>query len=278
MERPAEGVTCCPLDALPAIRVSVAGSCVACCKSYERIVAEEEEARCALSRGGSRTQLHSNVRLPSDGFVIERDAYARTTIDRFSELALMLPYTDITLVMYGAGVKQIVDKAKRTAPQSLAAKSSPASPVHSYTAPEESGASTINIFLDGRQDDWPVGEPEMLDYNGMPDAIVSPNAGLLSYPAWHRVIVYCFGQETPFAVTEYAEQSAETQRDALPMIVGGAIAQIGSSFPPQARANAMRPGREHPIAFNPFSRPGQRGVPCSRLPNVPNGFTLKVVG
>ncbi|KAG1854104.1 hypothetical protein C8R48DRAFT_324142 [Suillus tomentosus] len=41
--------------------------------------------------------------------------------------------------------------------------------------------------------------------------------------------------------------------------------------------NLTRP-TEYPIAFNPFQRPGQRNLGSVRLPNVPNGFTMRVVG
>jgi hypothetical protein len=44
-----------------------------------------------------------------------------------------------------------------------------------------------------------------------PDAIVAPNAGLLSYNSWASVILFCHVEEVPFGVTEYAEQSAETR-------------------------------------------------------------------
>lgn len=180
--------------------------------------------------------------------------------------------------MYGPAVRDIVEHAKKTAPGSLAAKSSPSSPVFSYTAPKESGSGSINIYLEGRHADWPVGLPDMADFGGMPHALVAPNAGLLSYPAWGRVIVYCIMMDLPFAVTEYAEQSAETQRSAIPIMLKNTIDQIGSSLGPLEMANAMRTDREHPIELNPFARPGQSAISCSRLPSLVNGFTMKVSG
>lgn len=41
---------------------------------------------------------------------------------------------------------------------------------------------------------------------------------------------------------------------------------------------ALTREREYPIELNPFHRPGQRGIPSIRLPNLQNGYTLRVVG
>ncbi len=50
-------------------------------------------------------------------------------LHRFSELALLLPYHDIKLVLFGSPVARIVKEAKKT-PGSLATKS----PTFTYTA------------------------------------------------------------------------------------------------------------------------------------------------
>ncbi|KAG9017288.1 hypothetical protein FRB95_012019 [Tulasnella sp. JGI-2019a] len=197
----------------------------------------------------------------------------------FAELALLLPYTDIILVMYGPAVHDVVQKAKKTRPQSLAALASPSAPVYTYTAPEESGSGTIKICIDGRNSEWPVAQPELTDFSPgrMPSALVACNAGILSYPAWSRVIAWCTITGVPFAVTEYAEQSAESQRDAFPIIVQHSIEALGGieKLDERERASVSRV-REYSIKLNPFARPGQRAVPCSRLPNLVNGFTIEV--
>jgi hypothetical protein len=98
------------------------------------------------------------------------------------ELTLLLPHTDIKLVVFGAAVKNLVDKAKGPYLKSLAAKSSPTTPVFTYTAPEEIGK--IKILLHGDAAQWTPanGDAEVSKY-GKPDAIVAPNAGLGSYIA-----------------------------------------------------------------------------------------------
>ena len=77
----------------------------------------------------------------------------------------------------------------------------------------------------------------------------------------------------PFAVTEYAEQSADQTATNLP-IMRGAYAQ---SLEPGSREydQLMRP-RSCPITVNPFHRPGQRPLPVVRMPNLYNGFVIPV--
>ncbi|KAJ6583784.1 hypothetical protein B0H10DRAFT_2168122 [Mycena sp. CBHHK59/15] len=187
----------------------------------------------------------------------------------FSELALLLPYTDIKLVMFGVSVRTIVSKVNLSHPNSLAVKASATFPVYSYTAPEESGSGRIQIFLHGSADLWvPADAAPELSVFGKPDAIVAPNAGLGSYPAWCPAIIYTHATEIPFGVTEYAEQSCETQLLMFPRIL---------------EAVAMMPGRaatkqwNYQIKVNPFQRPGQRAI-YTKVPNVPSGFTIRVVG
>lgn len=101
----------------------------------------------------------------------------------------------------------------------------------------------------------------MLDRSsGRPDAIIALNAGLGSYKEWVPVIQAAHLASLPFAVTEYAEQSCEQQHATFPRMLG-----------PRVPAR-----KEYAIELNPFQRPGQRGIPMYRLPNVVNGFTLVV--
>ncbi|KAG0709059.1 hypothetical protein DFH29DRAFT_890327 [Suillus ampliporus] len=191
----------------------------------------------------------------------------------FSELALLLPYTDIKMTFFGTAVHSIVNKAKKN---SIAMKAKRNEPIYTYTSPASCGASTLSIFLHGDHENWDPRLPILL--NSQPDAIVAPNAGLSNYPAWQYVILHCLSENTPFAVTEYAEQSAELQRDSFPQIVDHAMPRLqAAGMHGSSLYNLTRP-REYPIAFNPFQRPGQRNMGSTRLPSVPNGFTLRVVG
>lgn len=182
-------------------------------------------------------------------------------------------------------MKNLVDKAKASHPKSLVGASSPTTPVFSYTAPQESGSGTIQIFLHGDKAEWAPadGDAELSAY-GKPDAIVAPNAGLGSYPSWHPVIVWTHATSTPFGVTEYSEQSCEIQEQVVQAVVQRQAMAPGSVVPPgpgvptgvEAMRSMMKP-REFKIALNPFQGPGQRPVP-TKVPNVPNGFTIRIVG
>jgi hypothetical protein len=193
--------------------------------------------------------------------------------DRFSELALLLPYTDIKLTFFGVAVHAIVNKAKKN---SIAMKAKQDDPIYMYTSPTSCGASTLSIFLHGQHENWDPRLPFL--WNNSPDAIVAPNAGLNSYPAWQMVILHCLADNIPFAVTEYAEQSAEVQRDTFPQLAARVLPQLQSARVNSPQLDNLTRHREYPIAFNPFQRPGQRNLGSTRLPNVPNGFTLRVVG
>lgn len=137
------------------------------------------------------------------------------------------------------------------------------------------GQSKLAIYLDGDHENW---DPRFASItNNLPDAIVGLNAGLLSYKAWMSVILFCHVEEIPFGVTEYAEQSAEVQRDSFPKIIHHAIPSLGPRMGTAQLEDLVRP-RQYSIEFNPFQRPGQRPIGSTRLPNVSNGFTIRIVG
>ncbi|KAJ7187875.1 hypothetical protein C8R46DRAFT_1052911, partial [Mycena filopes] len=203
----------------------------------------------------------------------------------FGELALLLPYTDIKLTCFGQAVHTIVSRAKTSHPKSLAARASPTVPVYSYTAPEDNGSGRIQIFLHGTTDYWTSADADPGSPCGRPDALVAPNAGLASYPQWFPIIIHAHLQEEiPFGATEYAEQSAEAQLALFPELLRDEAMQPGSVTQRaltdrEVEAVRKAAGRDwgYEIEMNPFQRPGQRPVP-TRVPNVPNGFTVKVVG
>ncbi|KAK0209128.1 hypothetical protein DFS33DRAFT_1415392 [Desarmillaria ectypa] len=176
---------------------------------------------------------------------------------RFSEIALLLPYHDIKLVLFGQSVQKLVKEAKKSHPQSLVAKSSTSSPVFVYKAPKECGSGSIEIFLHG---DSPTWSPEIMSPTGRPDGIIAFNAGLGSYREWIPVIQAAHLESLPFVVTEYAEQFCEQQRSTFPRMLGPRV--------------PVR--KEYTIELNPFQRPGQRGILMYHLPNVVNGCTLVV--
>lgn len=160
--------------------------------------------------------------------------------------------------MVGENVRRLGQEAKKH-PSSLVAKSSPTAPVFYYSAPDACGGGSISVFLCTSTGMW---EPNLPDFP-RPDALVACNAGLGSYKEWLPVIQAAHRLDLPFAVTEYSEQSAETQV---------------SYFPDMVRYGGLQPRRkeDYKIGFNPFQQPGQRELPMYRLPNMYNGFTIVV--
>ncbi|KAG6381352.1 hypothetical protein JVT61DRAFT_5762 [Boletus reticuloceps] len=210
--------------------------------------------------------------LPLYVFLISWSLRLSDDIGSFSELALLLPYTDIKLTFFGYAVHAIVQKAKK---KSISAKAKRNEPVYTYRSPVSMGQSTLAIYLDGEHENW---DPRFVSVlNNLPDAIVALNAGLLSYKTWASVILFCLVEEMPFGVTEYAEQSAEVQTDSFSKIIHHAIPGLGPRLNTAQLEDLVKP-RQYPIEFNPFQRPGQRPIGATRLPNVSNGFTIRVVG
>ncbi|KAF9040178.1 hypothetical protein BDZ89DRAFT_1060578 [Hymenopellis radicata] len=209
--------------------------------------------RASVGRPEKRVPLHLHV----IGAEVELNY-----LPLFSELALLLPYHDIKLVLFGPSVEKLVAIAKKSHRPSLAGKSSSSAPVFAYEAPKECGSGRIEIFLHGASSLW---GPEMLsaanEYGGRPDGAIALNAGLGAHRTWVPVIQSIHRAVMPFAITEYTEHSCGIQRATFPQIVRQIYAQ---------------PMKEYPIELNPFQRPGQRGVPCFRLPNIVNGFTMVV--
>ena len=185
---------------------------------------------------------------------------------------MLLPYTDIKLTFFGYAVYKIVQKANK---KSIAAKAKRNEPVYTYRSPASMGQSTLAIYLDGDHENW---DPRFTSIiSTLPDAIVALNAGLLSYKTWATVILFCHIEELPFGVTEYAEQSAEVQRDSFSKIIHHAVPSLGPRLNTAQLEDLVKP-RQYPIEFNPFQRPGQRPIGSTRLPNVSNGFTIRVFG
>ncbi|GJE94315.1 zinc finger MYND domain-containing protein [Phanerochaete sordida] len=183
----------------------------------------------------------------------------------FSELALLLPYHDITIVVFGHGVQKLFDAAKDSGLGSSPLKQSIAKkgPVFEYAAPEALGGGTVAVHLHRASPLWNEEQLFRLKHSQpelAPDALVALDAGLASYREWWEVIFVAHRDNIPFAVTEYAEQSLEFALE---------------THIPAARRGL--PPRSYAIALNPFHRPGQRQIPTYRMPNLVNGFTLAVV-
>ncbi|KIY62566.1 hypothetical protein CYLTODRAFT_404366 [Cylindrobasidium torrendii FP15055 ss-10] len=190
----------------------------------------------------------------------------------FSELALLLPFHDIKLVMFGDCVRTIVSEGKDK-PGSLAGLASPSTPVFSYAAPKPSGSGRIEIFLHGSTSLWD--ENDACSTYGKPNAIVALNGGLGSYAEWIPVVRAAHAERIPFGATDYLEQSAEHSVESI----GGFSTSIHISMlrpAPMEKPMERREREKYEVDLNPFARPGQRQIAPVKLPNLVNGFTIAV--
>ncbi|KAH9924756.1 uncharacterized protein B0H18DRAFT_1011049 [Fomitopsis serialis] len=80
--------------------------------------------------------------------------------NRFAELALLLPYHDLKVVLFGGAVKALVEAPAKS------------------PAPSPPRTRAVSVHLSGEQKHWTP------DYDGKPDALVACNAGLGSYGEW----------------------------------------------------------------------------------------------
>ncbi|KAH9939853.1 hypothetical protein B0H21DRAFT_29837 [Amylocystis lapponica] len=181
----------------------------------------------------------------------------------FSELALLLAHTDITIVFFGKAVSDLVSTARQKHPGSLATKDI----VWSYFAPEVTGGGSIKIKLHSQSETW---TPQAI--GPKPDALVGLNAGLLSYSEWCAPTYMSATLEIPFAVTDYSEQLLETCALNVPKQL-----ELDCKLKNGKLADKLLKARPMPITVNPFHRPGQRSMSDQRVPNLYNGFVMPLV-
>ncbi|KAF7972892.1 hypothetical protein HWV62_16692 [Athelia sp. TMB] len=172
----------------------------------------------------------------------------------FSELALLLPNTDIELEVFGKPAFDLVHQARKNYPDSIATNDI----VWSYTAPRKCGGGSINIKLHAKDENWTRTTLGPSGPDDIPQAMVGLNAGL----------------DIPFAVTEYAEQSADQAADSLPTMKGTYLKALS---PATKEYRQLAKPRDNTITVNPFHRPGQRSLPVVRMPNAYSGFVIPIV-
>ncbi|KZS88092.1 hypothetical protein SISNIDRAFT_460149 [Sistotremastrum niveocremeum HHB9708] len=195
----------------------------------------------------------------------------------FSELALLLPSTDITLIFFGNAVAKLIHRAQREHSNSLATREV----VWEYKAPEISGGGSLKIQLHSKSGIWSAATFERpdreIDLKGFPDALVGLNAGIVTYPEWTQPVNFAATFDIPFAITEYAEQTIRQSAPDLPAANEFFAMQCEARFPDPTLLANLRKNRVRPVTVNPFHRPGQRTLPHVRSPNLYNGFAMPIV-
>ncbi|KAK4701509.1 hypothetical protein P7C70_g4718, partial [Phenoliferia sp. Uapishka_3] len=181
----------------------------------------------------------------------------------FSELALLIPNTDIEITFFGAAVRALVLRAKSTNPRAPAALPVP----YSYRAPNSLGGSTFTAKLFSQADDWPNPPTDAHDMS-VPDVAVALNAGIASYPTWKPPLLNFAALGIPFGITEYAEQSLDRAIE-----VAKGLRAVNRQHQLKQNTGADLTNFEKaiigPIELNPFMRPGQRALSMMYAPPLP---------
>ncbi|KAJ7653621.1 hypothetical protein DFH06DRAFT_1474764 [Mycena polygramma] len=201
----------------------------------------------------------------------------------FSELALLLPNTHINLTIFSPATHDLISRAQRQYPHSIAARKGP---VWEYTAPRHTGSGSIAISL-YHPPPIPPMAPPLRPFTGVwdrsvmmfapkePDALVAPHAGILTYSSWYEVVSLATMANIPFACTDYSQQTAQIYVDHIPEWLNQAAQPFS---PSESTYHELIRKRTRPVTVNPFHRPGQRPIPQVRSPNLGNGFICKIVG
>ncbi|KAJ7186975.1 hypothetical protein C8R46DRAFT_1058481 [Mycena filopes] len=188
-------------------------------------------------------------------------------IPLFSELALLIPNTDIVMSFFGQACKKLRDIATQKYPGSIIATRST---VFEYTAPELLGGSTLRVKICGAKDLYRSSLPE--------------NAGLFAYVTWQLVYRHAAAEAIPWGVTEY--QRAEVLEYEEHMVQWRDLGLYGSQMELQSglrareevqrNVNNIRRAQARGADMNPFMRPGLMDG-TGLVPRAHNGFVLRVV-
>ncbi|KAJ7688992.1 hypothetical protein B0H17DRAFT_1202605 [Mycena rosella] len=193
-------------------------------------------------------------------------------IPLFSELALLIPNTDIVMTFFGPACKRLRDiAAAKIYAGSLATKST----VFSYTAPSVLGGSTLNIKISG------LNRYGLEATDDRPDALISENAGLFAYTTWQLVYHFAAKSGIPWGITEYSMMEALEYEGHMwqHLAIQGLemTFQSGGCSREEFERGIATASRAHARGadINPFMRPG---LMSSRFPTpkVYNGYVLRV--
>ncbi|KAG6910469.1 hypothetical protein DXG01_010394 [Tephrocybe rancida] len=190
----------------------------------------------------------------------------------FGELALLLPNTDLDLVLFGTGVSTLLAKAV-SKPFCLASRPF----AYTYKAPEESGGGSIRIELSRCGPYYEASNLSALRRE-KPDALVALNAGLSTYDEWLQVYFASRALAIPFGVTEYGEVSLSVDIVNLRQLPFAGMTRFSHwALTPEERSRiAATPNATFPIEMNPFMYPGPRAQAVQSGPTSYNGYTFVV--
>lgn len=186
----------------------------------------------------------------------------------FGELALLLPNTDVDILMFG---KCPYDIARQAEPHALAAQKY----AYEYRASEQCGSGSIRIQLYKKSPIWdPV---DIVPQQMIPDVIIGLNAGLSTYiETWGPVFSASRALSIPFAITEFGRISLFEDQFNYKTFAKNAITDTKlSELLGQEKLLVLVKSLDHQpsSAINPFMRPGHVGSQSHSMPCTVNGFS-----
>lgn len=205
--------------------------------------------------------------LPMYVFSVVFSVPSLSPIFSFGELALLIPNTDIDLVMFGPGVFRLLMDAEEDE-DCLASQPY----AYTYTAPDASGGSTIRISLSDSGPIW--GDHEIHIPSNRPDAMIALNANLGGYNQWELALLASRAYNIPFAVTERQEVNIELSLAALrslPRARATMWSLVDLDEKEEKRINRTAK-KTFTWGMNPFMCPGPRPQNLGGGPTTPNGF------
>jgi hypothetical protein len=188
---------------------------------------------------------------------------------RFGELALLLPNTDIDILMFG---KCPYDIARQAKPHALAAQKY----AYEYRAPDQCGSGSIRIQL---YKTAPVWDPvDILPQEMIPDVMIGLNAGMSTYgETWGPVFSASRALSIPFAITEFCRISLAEDQSNYPAFAREAIRLDGKlhELLGTEKLMVMIKSLDDPpsCSINPFMRPGHLGAQSHSMPSAVNGIS-----
>ena len=189
----------------------------------------------------------------------------------FGELALLLPNTDIDIVMFG---KCPYDIARQAKPHTLAAQKY----AYEYRASDQCGSGSIRIQLYKTSPIWdPV---DVLPQKLIPDVIIALNAGMSTYiETWGPVFSASRALSIPFALTEFSRISLSEDESNYYAFAKATwkdrkLSELLGTEKLQVLVDSL--DYEPSFAINPFMRPGHLAVQSHSMPSAVNAFTCIV--
>ena len=193
----------------------------------------------------------------------------------FGELALLLPNTDIDILMFG---KCPYDIARQAKPHALAAQKY----AYEYQAPDQCGSGSIRIQLYKGSPIWdPV---DILPQKMIPDVLIGLNAGMSTYmETWGPVFSASRALSIPYAVTEFSrisllEDQSNYRAFARDAAMDEKLGELLGLGPGRGKLEVLVNSLDYQpsCAINPFMRPGHMGAQSNSIPSAGNGFTCIV--